>query len=80
MVAGFKGQTMENNENRALIEFSLSYRFENRVNSLLSLKWLVVEKKIKYDTDHVEELILNGYTIVRVVNIPFNNFEDIVKI
>jgi hypothetical protein len=74
IITEIKGQTVENLENRSLIEKLQTFKFESKENPLNSAKWFVPEKVVQYDKDHIEDLIEEGYTIVRIHNIPENSY------
>lgn len=74
IISAIKGQSIDNSENRSFLEDLGSLKFENVDNPLNNAKWFTPQKLEQYDKEHIEELIAEGYKIVRVRNIPENNY------
>ncbi|MCH7409989.1 ATP-binding protein [Belliella sp. DSM 111904] len=74
IVSAIKGQSIDNSDNRTFLEGLRNIKFESAENPLKNSKWFTPVKVEQYDKEHIEELLDEGYTIVRVNNIPENSF------
>lgn len=74
IITAIKGQSLDNLEIKSFLIGLQSIKFDLKDNPLKQVKWFVSEKTVQYDKEHIEELIEEGYEIVRVHNIPENNY------
>ncbi len=74
IILNLKDQSIESTENKLFLEKLYSYRFSSNPNPLTLSRWYSPEREEVYDDEHMRELKADGYTIVKVYNLPEGNF------
>ncbi|WKK58555.1 ATP-binding protein [Sphingobacterium sp. BN32] len=74
IVLNLKDQSIESSENKIFLEKLYSYSFKANPNPLTSSRWYSPEREEVYDDEHMRELRNDGFTIVKVYNLPEGNF------
>jgi len=74
IINNLRGQSIDSQDSQAFLKKVYSLKFKSDKNPLHDARWYIPEKEVHYDQEHIEELESNGYTIVRVYNIPENNY------
>lgn len=74
IVNAIKGQSIDSQDNKSFLNHLLSISFENKTNPLSDSDWFTPSREISYDNEHIDELKAADYSIVRISNIPENNY------
>lgn len=74
IVNAIKGQSIDSYDNNSFLNRISSISFETKTNPVLESDWFTSTREISYDKEHIAELKDDGYLIVRVTNIPENNY------
>jgi len=74
IVLNLKDQSIDSKENRGFLKKLHSIDFKGNKNPLSMSRWYSPQKQEVYDFEHMHELKADGYTIVKVYNLPEGNF------
>lgn len=74
IVSRLRDESIDSKDSKDLLRKAYSY--DLKINPLHSADWYSVKTETTYDIDHIEELVLEGYEIVEVYNIP-DKFEGL---
>ncbi|WP_256007492.1 ATP-binding protein [Pedobacter deserti] len=74
IILNLRDQSIDSSENKLFLQKLYSIKFKASTNPLRMSRWYTPDKEEVYDLEHIQELKADGYTIVKVYNLPEGNF------